>query len=93
MPYFREKGYIVEGHLCPACRLPTGPRRTWPPGERCSECHNRGFIAWFVTCAACVNQVIITGKGRPSCSSCRGSGIRDYLSDVPPIIAETNPFV
>ena len=93
MPYFREKGHIVEAHLCPACRgRRRGSHHAWPDNERCPDCHSMGFIAWFVTCATCVTQVVATGKGQPSCASCRGFGIREYQFDVPPIVAERNPF-
>ncbi len=89
MPYFRERGYIVEGHQCLACR--SAPARG-PLDERCPGCGGAGFVARFVTCAGCVSWVLSTGHGRPGCSSCRGSGIRDYQFSGPPIIADRNPF-
>ena len=93
MPYFRVKGQIVEAHPCRVCGgRRRGGHRAQHDDDRCGACHSYGFVARFVTCTACVTQVIATGKGQPSCPSCRGFGIQNYPFDVPPIFAERNLF-
>lgn len=89
MPHVREHGDIVEGHQCRACR--SAPARR-PLDEWCAGGGDAGFVARFVTYAACVTWVLSTGHGRLGCSSCHGSGIRDFQVSVPPIITDRTPF-